>query len=48
MKPPMITNVIELEQLINEVGFFPLFKSQINGFSVEDCTPSDRWLVDGI
>ncbi|MDT8716953.1 hypothetical protein IAI10_09810 [Clostridium sp. 19966] len=48
MKPPLITSAIELEQLINEVGFLPLFKSEINGFSVEDCTPSDLWFVDGV
>jgi len=48
MKLPMIRNAAEMEQLINEVGFLPYFKSEIQGFSLEDCTPLELWFVDGV
>lgn len=33
----------ELTDLINRIGFLPLFKNNIAGFSVEECTASNSW-----
>lgn len=33
----------ELSEYINQVGFLPLFKSEISGFSVEELTDSTAW-----
>jgi hypothetical protein len=36
----------ELSDYINEVGFLPLFKNNIEGFSVEEITATDSWWSD--
>ena len=41
--PACIYTVNELEQYIEEIGFLPLFRNEIPGFSVEEHTPSDGW-----
>lgn len=33
----------ELVDYVNEVGFLPLFKNSVKGFSVEEMTASDSW-----
>ena len=33
----------ELEAFIEDVGFLPLFKNPISGYSVEDITPASHW-----
>lgn len=38
----------ELEKLVLEIGFLPFFHNCITGFSVEECTPSGYWFVDGV
>jgi hypothetical protein len=48
MKLPIIHNVQELETLIHEIGFLPMFHSKISGFSLEECTPKDRWFVKNV
>ncbi len=41
--PGCIKSHRELTDYINEVGFLPLFKNGVEGFSVEEITPSDAW-----
>lgn len=33
----------ELTEFVNQVGFLPLFKNSVEGFSVEELTASDAW-----
>lgn len=44
--PACIRTVEELEQYIEEVGFLPLFRCEIPGFSVEEHTAADSWWTD--
>ncbi len=37
----------ELTELINRIGFLPLFKNNIEGFSVEECTAAAAWWSGG-
>lgn len=48
MPQPRIHNAIELEMLVQEMGFLPLFACSISNFSVEEFTPSRYWFVDGV
>lgn len=41
--PECIHTADELEQYILKVGFLPLFRGEIQGFSVEEHTPADGW-----
>lgn len=41
--PGCIHNAEELLQFINKVGFIPLFKNDIEGFSVEEHTIPENW-----
>lgn len=41
--PFQIRSMQELTHWINEVGFLPLFRNEIPGFSVEEHTSSDYW-----
>lgn len=41
--PYCIHTVEELEAYINEIGFLPLFKNEIPGFSVEERTVPEYW-----
>lgn len=41
--PYCLHNVNELEKYINEVGFLPLFRNDIPGFSVEERTVPTYW-----
>ena len=34
--------------LTREVGFLPLFRNEIGGFSIEDNCPPDIWFVEGV
>lgn len=43
---PKIETKEELAALIEEIGFIPLFKSDIPGFSVEDITRAECWFSD--
>lgn len=41
--PGCIITVKELTGYINEIGFLPLMKNSVKGFSVEEVTASDAW-----
>ena len=41
--PNRIKTHHELSEYINKVGFLPLFKNSIEGFSVEELTAADSW-----
>lgn len=41
--PRRIKTHKELTELINKIGFLPLFKNQVEGFSVEELTTPDSW-----
>lgn len=41
--PRCLHTVEELENYVNEVGFLPLFKTGLNGFSVEERTAPESW-----
>ena len=41
--PSCITNVEDLIHYIHQVGFLPLFRSDIPGFSAEEHTASEDW-----
>lgn len=41
-----ITDYLELEQLILDMGFLPFFKNVVPGFSVEEHTPWELWFPD--
>lgn len=43
MLPQVINNIAELQNLIETVGFIPLFKSSLGGFSVEELTRHMDW-----
>lgn len=34
--------------LVREIGFLPLFRNEIDGFSIEDNCPPDIWFVEGV
>lgn len=44
--PSCIHNVDELEKLIDEIGFLPLFAGDVPGFSVEERTVPKNWWSD--
>ncbi|WNS46129.1 hypothetical protein [Paenibacillus sp. MMS20-IR301] len=48
MKLPLIKNPRELAELIREIGFLPLFRCGIEGFSLEECTPPGYWFVKDV
>ncbi len=41
--PKCIHSPDELLSVINDIGFLPLFKTEVPGFSVEELTYSDHW-----
>ncbi|MDF2843008.1 MAG: hypothetical protein K0R00_1434 [Herbinix sp.] len=41
--PSRIKTSVELTQLINKIGFLPLFKNGVKGFSVEEMTATSSW-----
>ncbi len=41
--PKRIKNLDELYEYINTVGFLPLFRSHVDGFSLEELTASEAW-----
>lgn len=46
IKLPEVNTKEELCALIEDIGFIPLFKSAVPGFSVEDITRGERWFSD--
>ena len=43
-----ITSAMELEMLVQQMGFLPFFSCSIPSFSIEEFTPSRYWFVDGV
>jgi len=41
--PSRIKSAVELSEFIQRVGFLPLFKNAVPGFSVEELTAADSW-----
>ena len=48
MPQPNIHNAIELETLVQQMGFLPFFACAVPNFSIEEFTPSRYWFVDGV
>lgn len=48
MPKPKITSAMELEMLVQQMGFLPFFSCSIPSFSIEEFTPSRYWFVDGV
>ena len=48
MKLPLINSADELQQLVEEIGFLPFFRTHISGYSLEECTPPGRWFEKGV
>lgn len=43
-----VTSAAEMERLILDYGFMPLFQNEIPGFSIEDHTSPSQWFQDGV
>lgn len=43
-----VESVREVMALVDELGFLPLFRSSIEGFSLEEYTPKERWFQEGV
>lgn len=48
MPQPRIHNAMELEALVQQIGFLPFFSCAIPNFSIEAFTPSRYWFVEGV
>lgn len=48
MPKPKITSAMELEALVQQMGFLPFFPCSIPNFSIETFTPSRYWFVEGV
>ena len=48
MPQPRIHNAMELEALVQQMGFLPFFFYAIPNFSIEEFTPSRYWFVEGV
>ena len=46
MKLPELRSAKALAELVEEIGFLPFFRNEIEGFSVEECTPPALWFTD--
>lgn len=48
MKLPRIRNSLQLEAIVEELGILPFYKSDIPGFSVEECVSNGCCYIEGI
>lgn len=48
MTLPLLRSAADLRALVDEIGLIPLFKSRVEGFSVEDLTPGEFWFKEGV
>lgn len=48
MLKPKITSAMELEALVQQMGFLPFFRCSISNFSIEEFTPSRYWFAAGV
>lgn len=47
-KYPQVQNARQLKCLIEDLGFLPFVRNDIEGFSLEECTPQGMWFVKGV
>ena len=47
MSKPRIHSAMEMEALVQRMGFLPFFACSVPNFSVEEFTPSRYWFVEG-
>lgn len=45
---PKVHNAQELTALVEELGFLPLFRCGVPGFSLQEATPSEYWFQEGV
>lgn len=45
---PELHNAMELEALVQQMGFLPFFRCAAPRFSIEEFTPGRYWFVDGV
>ncbi len=43
---PQIHSAEDMAKLVNDAGFLPFFRNEIEGFSIEDITPPSLWFSD--
>ena len=48
MLKPEITSAMELEALVQQMGFLSFFLCPLPNFSIEEFTPSRYWFVEGV
>ena len=48
MPKPKITSAMQLETVVQQMGFLPFFACSIPNFSIEAFTPRRYWFVDGV
>lgn len=48
MRKPQIHNAMELEALVQQLGFLPFFSCSIPNFSIEEFTPEQYWFANGV
>ncbi len=48
MPQPKIHNAMELEALVQQMGFLPFFACSVPHFSIEEFTPSRYWFAEGV
>ena len=48
MSRPRIHNAMELETLVQQMGFLPFFACSVPNFSIEEFTPSRYWFAENI
>ena len=46
MKDVLLNSPSAIVSLVNEIGFLPFFANSVQGFSVEEHTPSELWFSD--
>ena len=48
MSKPRIHSAMEMEALVQQMGFLPFFACSVPNFSIEEFTPSRYWFVEGV
>lgn len=48
MSQPRIHNAMELETLVQQMGFLPFFACAVPNFSMEEFTSSRYWFVEDV
>ncbi len=48
MNLPEIRSAEELQALVQQLGFLPFFKHEIEGFSIEECCPKELWFAENV